>query len=167
MSFNSSGSGPTLSLGIAHNYGAIWDLSWCPSGTWEPKLSTKRQVWYRYLIVSQCFNSNIRCVKICFNEKLESTVWWRFVKPMPKNAKSPLQSTRAAQKWLCLNFPVFNIKLPGYFLSPKSIMICRFTSVMGRFECCVLLCFSEWSPFPFRFDGCGLQWWPCSYPQVK
>ena len=64
MSFNSSGSGSTLSLGIAHNYGAIWDLSWCPSGTWEPKLSTKRKVWYRYIIVIQCFNGNISCVKL-------------------------------------------------------------------------------------------------------
>ncbi|XP_078383738.1 uncharacterized protein LOC144666216 isoform X2 [Oculina patagonica] len=35
----SSGSTPTLSLGIAHNYGAIWDISWCPSGTWEPASS--------------------------------------------------------------------------------------------------------------------------------
>ena len=61
MSFNSSGSGPTLSLGIAHNYGAIWDLSWCPSGTWEPKLSTKKQVWYT--TISQCFNGKISCLK--------------------------------------------------------------------------------------------------------
>lgn len=31
----SSGAKPTLSLGIAHNYGTIREISWCPSGTWE------------------------------------------------------------------------------------------------------------------------------------
>ena len=89
MSFNSSGSGPTLSLGIAHNYGAIWDLSWCPSGTWEPKLSTKKQVWYRYIIVSQCLNSNIRCVKMFqWNIRISCvvTIWPKVC----KDAKSPL-----------------------------------------------------------------------------
>lgn len=42
--FNSSGSKPALSLGIAHNYGAVWDISWCPSGTWEPESSRKNEV---------------------------------------------------------------------------------------------------------------------------
>ncbi|RWS13669.1 general transcription factor 3C polypeptide 2-like protein [Dinothrombium tinctorium] len=28
---------PRFSLGIAHNYGVIWDLEWCPGGTsWQP-----------------------------------------------------------------------------------------------------------------------------------
>lgn len=35
----SSGAKPTLSLGIAHNYGTIWEISWCPSGTWEHESS--------------------------------------------------------------------------------------------------------------------------------
>jgi len=39
-----SGSKPTLVFGIAHDYGAIWDISWCPSGTWEPASSMKNQV---------------------------------------------------------------------------------------------------------------------------
>ena len=90
MSFNSSGSGPTLSLGIAHNYGAIWDLSWCPSGTWEPKLSTKKQVWY--IIVSQCFNGNISCSR-------------KFVKPMPKDAKSALQVNVRRSRMALLELP--------------------------------------------------------------
>lgn len=48
----SSGSKPTLSLGIAHNYGAIWDISWCPSGTWEPASSKINQVCTPRLIIN-------------------------------------------------------------------------------------------------------------------
>ena len=57
------------------------------------------------------------------------------------------------EQLICLNSLVSDIKLPGYFLSSNRIMICRFTSC----KCCFLLCFSEWRPFPFGFDGCGLQ----------
>ena len=63
---NSSGSTPTLSLGIAHNYGAIWDISWCPSGTWEPKSSNKDQVQYKsnyshfYINFSKTWEKNLK-----------------------------------------------------------------------------------------------------------
>ena len=40
----SSGAKPTLSLGIAHNYGTIREISWCPSGTWESVSSKQYEV---------------------------------------------------------------------------------------------------------------------------
>ncbi|CAH1248446.1 GTF3C2 [Branchiostoma lanceolatum] len=27
---------PYLSLGLAHKFGAVWDMKWCPSGAWDP-----------------------------------------------------------------------------------------------------------------------------------
>ncbi|XP_078665593.1 uncharacterized protein LOC144907992 isoform X1 [Branchiostoma floridae x Branchiostoma belcheri] len=27
---------PYLSLGLAHEFGAVWDMKWCPSGAWDP-----------------------------------------------------------------------------------------------------------------------------------
>ena len=42
--FFSSGAKPTLSLGIAHNYGTVWEISWCPSGTWEHESSKQCKV---------------------------------------------------------------------------------------------------------------------------
>ena len=164
MSFSSSGSAPTLALGIAHNYGAIWDLSWCPSGTWEPKLSTKKQVWY--IIVSQCFNGNISCVKMFqWNFSLISCVVTICPKDCKTNAQGCLKKNGLTVrnignsqvalffavlllKLICLNSLVSNIKLPGYFLSPNSIMICRFTSGLAAFQ---MLCFallSRMEPFP-------------------
>ena len=177
MSFNSSGSGPTLSLGIAHNYGAIWDLSWCPSGTWEPKLSTKKQVWYT--IISQCLNGNISCVKMFqWNIRINCVVTI-FPKVCKTNAqgcenftsgwRAPLKngclkkngltignigntqialSAVLVLQVICLTSLVSNIKFPGYFLSPNSIMICRFTSVLATFQ---MLCFAlifRMEPFP-------------------
>ena len=26
---------PYLAMGLAHNFGSMWDLKWCPSGCWE------------------------------------------------------------------------------------------------------------------------------------
>ncbi|RMX60409.1 hypothetical protein pdam_00017117 [Pocillopora damicornis] len=53
----SSGSKPTLSLGIAHDFGAIWDISWCPSiskdsktgllKTWPDYVSNKKTNGWR------------------------------------------------------------------------------------------------------------------------
>ena len=25
-----------MSYGLAHEYGAVWDMAWCPSGAYEP-----------------------------------------------------------------------------------------------------------------------------------
>lgn len=27
---------PHMSYGLAHEYGAVWDMAWCPSGAYEP-----------------------------------------------------------------------------------------------------------------------------------
>jgi hypothetical protein len=27
---------PHMSYGIAHEYGGVWDMAWCPSGAYEP-----------------------------------------------------------------------------------------------------------------------------------
>lgn len=28
---------PYMSYGLAHEFGAVWDMAWCPSGAYEPK----------------------------------------------------------------------------------------------------------------------------------
>ncbi|XP_076349748.1 general transcription factor 3C polypeptide 2-like [Tachypleus tridentatus] len=37
LDLNKSERPPQLSLVIAHNFGAVWKLLWCPSGCWEPE----------------------------------------------------------------------------------------------------------------------------------
>jgi len=27
---------PYMSYGLAHEFGAVWDMAWCPSGAYEP-----------------------------------------------------------------------------------------------------------------------------------
>lgn len=29
---------PCMSYGLAHEFGAVWDMAWCPSGAYESKL---------------------------------------------------------------------------------------------------------------------------------
>lgn len=36
LSSESASSTPHMSYGVAHDYGAVWDMAWCPSGAYEP-----------------------------------------------------------------------------------------------------------------------------------
>lgn len=134
MSFNSSGSAPTLALGIAHNYGAIWDLSWCPSGTWEPKLSTKKQVWYRYIIVSQYLNSNIRCLKMFqWNIRISCvvTIWPKVCKTNAQGCKMSTSGWRAPTKngFAWRRRTVWPFEISGIFRSLCLLLFCYYWTV--------------------------------------
>lgn len=36
FSFESVSDTPYMSYGLAHDFGAVWDMAWCPSGAYEP-----------------------------------------------------------------------------------------------------------------------------------
>lgn len=36
FSYQSVSCTPHMSYGIAHEFGAVWDMAWCPSGAYEP-----------------------------------------------------------------------------------------------------------------------------------
>lgn len=72
-----SGSKPTLVLGIAHDYGAIWDISWCPSGTWEPASSMKNQVctWTSVNKIKQHNNDITKSVRSIIHSEITIESW--------------------------------------------------------------------------------------------
>lgn len=35
-SYETVSSVPCMSYGLAHEFGAVWDMAWCPSGAYEP-----------------------------------------------------------------------------------------------------------------------------------
>lgn len=37
FSYESVSDMPCMSYGLAHDFGAVWDMAWCPSGAYEPK----------------------------------------------------------------------------------------------------------------------------------
>jgi len=36
FSYKSIDEMPYMSYGLAHEFGAVWDMAWCPSGAFEP-----------------------------------------------------------------------------------------------------------------------------------
>lgn len=36
FSIESVSSMPYMSYGLAHEFGAVWEMAWCPSGAYEP-----------------------------------------------------------------------------------------------------------------------------------
>jgi general transcription factor 3C polypeptide 2 len=36
FSYESVADMPYMSYGLAHDFGAVWDMAWCPSGAYEP-----------------------------------------------------------------------------------------------------------------------------------
>eukprot|EP00118_Oscarella_pearsei_P004684 m.20419 g.20419 ORF g.20419 m.20419 type:complete len:925 (+) comp28015_c0_seq2:188-2962(+) len=56
--FNKETSKMTFVFGIAHNWGAVWDIKWCPSGAWQSaEKSPAEQFWRRLGIVAVACSS--------------------------------------------------------------------------------------------------------------
>ncbi|PFX15738.1 General transcription factor 3C polypeptide 2 [Stylophora pistillata] len=88
----SSGSKPTLSLGIAHDFGAIWDISWCPSGTWEPSSSytNQKECLSRLGVIAvACSDGLVRILSIPWPSELKSV---EEVKDSESNFKTGIAS---------------------------------------------------------------------------
>ncbi|XP_006818350.1 general transcription factor 3C polypeptide 2-like [Saccoglossus kowalevskii] len=59
---------PYLSLGIAHEFGAIWDMKWCPSGAWEDVQQSGKEVSRLGLLALSCSDGTVRILSICHPE---------------------------------------------------------------------------------------------------
>ncbi|XP_077989898.1 uncharacterized protein LOC144444358 [Glandiceps talaboti] len=56
---------PYLSLAIAHEYGCLWDIKWCPSGAWEESKQSENEVISRLgLLALACSDGKVRIISV-------------------------------------------------------------------------------------------------------
>lgn len=73
--FCSSYQSPKLALGIAHNYGTVWSMAWCPSGAYDmgTKLSQNNKSYRRMgLLAAACSSGNVYVFSVPFPDELKS-----------------------------------------------------------------------------------------------
>ncbi|KAK3914402.1 General transcription factor 3C polypeptide 2 [Frankliniella fusca] len=64
---------PKLALALAHEYGTIWSMSWCPSGAYDVNCSdsTCEKSWKRVgLLAAACSSGNVQVFSIPFPNQL-------------------------------------------------------------------------------------------------
>ena len=80
---------PKLSFAIAHNFGVVWDMAWCPGGTafCEREAQTNRsEDWSRLgLLAIACGDGHIRILRIPFPDDLQ-----RHFKTNQRHETSPI-----------------------------------------------------------------------------
>lgn len=67
---------PKLALGIAHDYGAVWCMEWCPSGCYEPPDVGVPECRLRRLglLGAACSDGTIRIFSICFPSEVQDRI---------------------------------------------------------------------------------------------
>ncbi|PNF19015.1 hypothetical protein B7P43_G12399 [Cryptotermes secundus] len=67
---------PKLALGIAHDYGAVWCMEWCPSGCYEPPDVGVPECRLRRLglLGAACSDGTIRIFSICFPSEVQDKI---------------------------------------------------------------------------------------------
>nr|CAD7403599.1 unnamed protein product [Timema poppensis] len=63
---------PKLVLGLAHEFGAIWQLEWCPSGCYDVETPEDR-LRRLGLLAAACSDGTVRIFSVCFPDKLLET----------------------------------------------------------------------------------------------
>lgn len=65
---------PKLALALAHNYGTVWSLAWCPSGAYDHNLSDKiGHSWKRMgLLAAACSSGDVLVFSIPFPNQLKA-----------------------------------------------------------------------------------------------
>ena len=87
---------PELVMGIAHNYGKVWCMEWCPSGLWENKVTLGG-------LAAACSDGTIRIFKVKFPRKGR-----HFVRPKKIRTLTPGDENQG----LCLSLSWY--KGPGH-----------------------------------------------------
>ncbi|KAK3866511.1 hypothetical protein Pcinc_027956 [Petrolisthes cinctipes] len=84
---------PQFLLGIAHDYGNVWSLSWCPSGAYstsDPKCSKSEKNLARLgLLAAGCSDGTVRIFSVPHPEPLNIGETSRICKPPPTLTLSP------------------------------------------------------------------------------
>ncbi|XP_070533169.1 uncharacterized protein [Ptychodera flava] len=99
---------PHLSLGIAHEYGSIWDMKWCPSGAWEdPGQSENGETARLGLLVVACSDGRLRILSIPHPESIcgdgsDYSVYT--VKPCAVLESSPRSDLPTNSQSLCVDW---------------------------------------------------------------
>jgi len=71
---------PKLAVGIAHDYGAVWCMEWCPSGCYDtldvevPKCRLRRLG----LLGAACSDGTVRIFSVCFPSELQDKICGRW-----------------------------------------------------------------------------------------
>ena len=62
---------PEFCLGIAHDYGPLWDMKWCPSGAWDSSSPQGEELRRLGLLALACADGKIRVLSVPFPSSLE------------------------------------------------------------------------------------------------
>nr|CAD7443819.1 unnamed protein product [Timema bartmani] len=63
---------PKLVLGLAHEFGAVWQLEWCPSGCYDLEAPEDR-LRRLGLLAAACSDGTVRIFSVCFPDQLLET----------------------------------------------------------------------------------------------
>jgi hypothetical protein len=67
---------PKLAMGIAHDYGAVWCMEWCPSGCYDTQDVEVPNCRLRRLglLGAACSDGTVRIFSVCFPSELQDKI---------------------------------------------------------------------------------------------